>query len=326
MIDDTSRIAVLDTGYESYSYEEDQFTRNGYRFDMWSGDKGDTEGKTRFAEGAVGLLVRFTVVDDAFLARLPGLKAVARYGVGYDNIDVPAATRAGVRVSNVQGYANHAVSDHAIALMYACARGLPQGQRAVGKTHGNAPFRNMPEFHDKTIGIVGLGRIGGTLCSKVRHLFGRVVACDPYIDSTRFVDLGAKQVDLHALLELSDVISVHCNLTEETAGMFDDNAFAAMAKCPVLVNTARGPVVDENALLRALEDGGIHSAGIDVYRSENPAELPKAVITHPKVIATGHYAWYSERSHVELQRRAADNLLCMLEGGTPEDCLNPEAG
>ena len=324
MTQNSRRVSVLDTGYEGFSYEEDLLTRNGYEFDVWPGDKGDVEGKIRFAAGAAGLMLRWTVVDDSFLSCVSGLRAIVRYGVGYDNIDVPAATRAGIKVANVQNYGNQSVSDHALALMYACARGLPEGQKTIRDKLGIAPFERVFEFHEKTIGIVGLGRIGGTLCGKVRHLFGEVVACDPYIDPARFDELGAKRVDFAGLLEQSDVISIHCNLTDETTGLFNASAFRAMEKCPIVVNTSRGPVIDETALLSALDEHRIHSAGIDVFHTEIASELPDALVDHPKVIATGHYAWFSERSHVELQRRAADNLLCMLNGGTPDDCLNPE--
>jgi len=229
-----------------------------------------------------------------------------------------------VKVSNVQNYGNHAVSDHAIGLMYACARGIPEGQRLVQSGFGAPPFKRIIEFHEKTVGIIGLGRIGGTLAAKVRHLFARVVACDPYIERERFDSLGVEPVSLTELFDRSDVISIHCNHTDETEGMIDSAAFKAMRQCPILINTARGAIVDDDALYVALERGKLHSAGIDVYHTELASELPIRLIEHPKLIATGHYAWYSERSHVELQRRAADNLLAMLNGETPDDCLNPE--
>ena len=318
------RVAVLDTGYESFAYEEQLLSRNGYQFDVWPGENGDVEGKIRFAAGSDGLFIRWTEVDARFLEQLPGLRAIVRYGVGFENIDVDAVTRAGVKVCNVQNYGNHAVSDHALALMYACARGLVRGEKSIRESFGAPPFRPIVEFHDKTIGIVGLGRIGGTLCGKVSHLFSRVLANDPYIEAARFLDLGAEKVAFDELCSLSDVISIHCNHTKETAGLFDREVFSKMVRHPIFINTARGPIVDDTDLIAALDGEQIHSAGIDVYDTELADELPERLIEHPRAITTGHYAWYSERSHVELQRRAADNLLSMLQGGTPDDCLNPE--
>lgn len=317
------RIVVLDTGYGSYRYEEELLTSHGYRFEVWPGDKADRNGKIEFARNADGAFVRWTVIDDEFLAGA-GVRSIARYGVGYENIDVEAATRAGVRVSNVQGYANHAVSDHALALMYGCARGIKIGDRTIRTNYGAPPFERVFEFHEKTLGIVGLGRIGGTLARKAKHLFGRVVACDPYVDTDRFESLGVEPVDLETMLRRSDLISIHCNLTEETTGLLNEQSFNLMSRCPIVVNTARGPVIDEDALLEALDQEKIHSAGIDVYRTEIAEELPSRLLEHPRAITTGHFAWYSERSHVELQKRAADNLLAMLSGEIPEDCLNPD--
>jgi D-3-phosphoglycerate dehydrogenase / 2-oxoglutarate reductase len=323
MNNEQPRVAVIDTGYGSYDYEERLLTEHGYRFDVWTGAPADIEGKRRFAKGARGLFIRWTKIDDAFLEGMTGLDAIVRYGVGYENVDVDAATRAGVIVSNVQGYGNHAVSDHAVALMYACSRGLLTGNRTIRDSFGGPPLTRIFEFHEKTIGIIGLGRIGGTLAGKVKHLFGRVIACDPYIAKERFASLGVEAVDLDGLLRKSDVLSIHCNHTAETEGLLDAPAFARMERCPIVVNTARGPIIDETALYDALESDRIHSAGIDVFRTELKEELPARIIDHPRVVATGHYAWYSERSHVELQRRAADNLLAMLEGSIPDDCLNP---
>ncbi len=242
----------------------------------------------------------------------PNLKAIVRYGVGYDNIDLDAAKRHGVRVANVQGYANHAVSDHALALLLSCSRLLPLGQRTVKDDFGKPPATDVVEFSNKTLGIVGLGRIGGTFCRKAQPLFERVLAADPYVPAERFDHLGAIQCDFQTLLRESHAISIHCNLTHETHGLFNRSAFSKMEKRPIVVNTARGPVVEAEALLGALHQDMVHSAGLDVFPEEPPGEDMQALLSHPRVIATGHYAWYSIRSSEELQKRAADNLLGLL--------------
>ena len=318
-----SKIKILDTGYDSFSYEEQLFQSNGYEFQIWTGEKGDLAGKTAFASDADGLLIRWTLVNDQFLAEMKSLKAIVRYGVGYDTIDLEAASRAGVKVANVQGYGNHAVSDHALALMYACNRLLTQGQKEIRKTFGAPPEKRILDFYECTLGIVGLGRIGGTLCRKAVHVFHRVIASDPHISDERFGEVGAEKVSLEELMKESDFISIHCNLTEETEGLLNTKIFELAKKCPTIINTARGPVIDQDALLKALENQQIYSAGIDVFNSEIASELPEDLLKHPKIISTGHYAWYSMQSHRELQKRAADNLLALLRGETIEDCLNP---
>ncbi|MCK5278617.1 MAG: hypothetical protein KAK04_08765 [Cyclobacteriaceae bacterium] len=317
------KIKVLDTGYDSFSYEQKLFETNGYEFELFPGEKGDVDGKIAFASDADGLLIRWTVIDEQFLSAMKKLKAIVRYGVGYENIDLDAVNNTDVKVANVQGYGNHAVSDHALALMYACNRMLPQGQKEVKTKFGEPPEKRILEFHECTLGIIGLGRIGGTLCQKVVHLFHKVVACDPYISASRFRELEAESVSLEELMRNSDVISMHCNLTEETKGLLNDRMFAMADSCPIIINTARGPIIDQDSLLKALDNHQIFRAGIDVFNTELAHELPDELLKHPSIISTGHYAWYSARSHRELQKRAADNLLALLQGDIPEDCLNP---
>lgn len=314
-------IAVIDAGYSSYDSERDLFEKHGYRFNVFSGERHDVEGKIRFAEGAAGILLRWTPIDETFLTGLPDLKAMVRYGVGYDNIDLGATSRRGIRVANVQSYANHAVSDHALALIYACARALPMGQQTLQEQFGEPPVQDVFELSDCTLGIIGLGRIGGTLCKKARSLFKTVLAADPYIPAERFTELNAESCDLSTLLAEADVVSLHCNLTLETQGILGPAAFAMMKKSPVVVNTARGPMVDAPALLDALERGAVHSAGIDVYPDEPPGQSLSPLLEHPRVVGTGHYAWYSTRSAVELQKRAARNLIALLNGAPVEDEL-----
>ena len=299
------------------------FRSNGFELEIWTGDKDDVAGKTAFASDADGLLIRWTLVNDQFLAEMKSLKAIVRYGVGYDNIDLDAVSRTGVKVANVQGYGNHAVSDHALALMYACNRLLTQGQKEIRDTFGGPPDKRILDFHECTLGIIGLGRIGGTLCRKAVHVFHRVIASDPYISDDRFEEVGAEKVSLEELMEQSDFISIHCNLTEETEGLLDQKIFGLAKKCPIIINTARGPVIDQDALLKALGIQQIFGAGIDVFDTEMASELPEELLNHTKIISTGHYAWYSMQSHRELQKRAADNLLALLRGETIEDCLNP---
>ena len=317
------KIKVLDTGYDSFSYERQLFESYRYSFEIFSGEKGDVDGKVIFAADAQGLLIRWTEIDSKFLSQMKNLKAIVRYGVGYENMDLDAINKTDVKVANVQGYGNHAVSDHALALMYACNRMLPQGQKEVKSKFGAPPDKRIIDFHDSTLGIIGLGRIGGTLCQKAVHLFKNVVACDPYIHLDRFIELGAEQTSLDELMQQSDVISIHCNLTDETSGLLGARSFSMAERCPIIINTARGPVIEQDDLINALDNNQIFSAGIDVYNTELAQELPDRLLHHPSIISTGHYAWYSLKSHQELQKRAADNLLAMLKGGIPEDCLNP---
>ena len=317
------RVVILDGGYESYAVEEDLIGSAGFALERFMGEDGDTEGKLAFAAGAVGAFVRWTEFDDDAFVRLPELKCLLRYGIGYDNIDIPAATARGVKVCNVQGYASHAVTDHALALIFGCVRGLSMAPRQVCENFVSPPRNDLPEVKDLTLGVVGVGRIGGTLCTRAKGLFARVIACDPYVSPERFAEVGAESVDFETLVREADVISLHCNLTEETRDLIDAEAIANTRRDAVLINTSRGPVVVEEPLLDALNEGRLFAAGLDVFRDEPPTEKQRALIDHERVIATGHYAWFSTVSHETLQRKASENMAAMLNGETPEDCLNP---
>ncbi len=315
-------IVILDSGYKSYEYESELFEKNGFTLKIHPTYHGDKNEKKEFARNADGILVRHTKIDEEFLSGLSNLKAVVRYGVGYDNVDVNACTRFGIKVANVQGYANHSVSDHALAMLLTCSRGMWNTTSQLKEKFAAPPIPEIFELHDKTLGIIGLGRIGGEFCKKASNLFQKTIVSDPYIAEDRFAQLNAQKVSFEQLLQESDVISIHCNLTPETTHLFNSDSFALMRKKPVIINTSRGEVIDEKALLSALNSGQIHSAGLDVFENEPTNENQKGLIGHERTICTGHYAWYSDSSARELQIRAANNLLNFMLGKTVEDCLN----
>ena len=315
-------VVILDSGYKSYDFEKELFEKSGIALKIHPAHTGDPIEKRDFARNADGLLVRHTAINGIFLSEMKKLKAVVRYGVGYDNIDVEACSRHGVKVANVQGYANHSVSDHALALMFSCIRAMWETKSQLHGGFGTPPAQDIFELHDKTLGIIGIGRIGRELCKKATGLFSKVLACDPYKPEDYFRKLSALQVSLDELLEKSDVISIHCNLTEETRHLLSRERFLLMNRKPVIINTSRGEVICEEALLEALNSGKIHSAGIDVFENEPITQKQDLLVNHPRTICTGHYAWYSDKASSELQRRAAMNLLNLLKGNAVEDCLN----
>lgn len=319
------RIVIIDRGHAGHEVERALIERAGMHLDVFFGDASDRAGRIQFAQGASAIIVRGSVIDGAFMDSIPGLRGIVRCGVGYENIDVEAATQRGILVANVPGYGNHPVSDHALMLILACMRGLGEGIANFGRLFGGPPRTDIIEMRQAVLGIIGLGRIGGALAQKTVGLFREVIACDPYVSQERFRDLRVRSVTLDALLNESDVISIHCSLTPETTGMINAAAFAKMRRKPVLVNTARGSIVDENALLEALNFGKIHSAGLDVFSEEPPYPKWEPLLSHPRVIATGHYAFYSIGAMAELQRRAAENAVALAQGIVVPDCLNPEA-
>jgi len=315
-------IAIIDSGYKSYAFEKELFARYGYNLNIHPDNKGNQTEKMEFARNADGILVRHTPIDEFFLSEMKNLKAIVRYGVGYDNVDIEACTRHSIKVANVQGYANHAVSDHAIALMFSCTRALWNTKFQLREKFSTPPVPDVIELHDKVLGIIGIGRIGSTFCKKAAPFFKNIIAFDPYKPESHFMQLSVKRVELNELLGISDVISIHCNLTNETRHLLDKEQFSLINNKPVIINTSRGEVINEKALLDALNSGKIHSAGMDVYEDEPITDRQSDLINHPRIICTGHYAWYSDKSIIELQQKAAINLLNILLGNKVEDCLN----
>ena len=316
------KVVILDSGYKSYAFEKELFEGNGFELEIYPTYGGEKSKKIEFARDAHGILVRHTRIDDEFLSEMKNLKAVVRYGVGYDNVDINACTRFGVKVANVQGYANHAVSDHALALIFSCSRALWNTKGQIAEKFAAPPVPDIFELHDKTLGIIGLGRIGSELAKKSASLFKEIIASDPYKSQKYCNRFSVRKVEQKELFETSDVISLHCNLTDETRHILNEKSFSEMKKRPVIINTSRGETIDENALLNALNNGFIHSAGLDVYENEPTTEKQKLLINHSRTICTGHYAWYSDYSIIELQKRAAQNLFSFLTGKKVEDILN----
>ncbi len=316
-------IVILDSGYKSYEFEHSVFNKDEFHLKIHPAYKGDKDEKAAFAREAHGILVRHTVIDADFLLKMKNLKAVVRYGVGYDNVDVDACTRHGIKVANVQGYANHAVAEHALALMLSCSRGLWDTKKQITTRFASPPVEDIFELHDKTLGIIGLGRIGSEFSRKAAPLFREIIASDPYKPESFFIGLKVRKVTFLELLKQSHVISIHCNLTPETDRLLNEEAFKKMKCRPVIINTARGEIIDEKALLNALIKQQVHSAGLDVYENEPATDVQIPLTDHPRTICTGHYAWYSDHAARELQKRAAKNLHDLLKGIPVEDCLNP---
>jgi len=312
-------IAVIDTGYDSYDYERELFLEHGYELVIYNGPARVRKLQLDFAAEASGILVRGTSIDKEAFEQMPNLKAIVRYGAGYENIDLNTAASKGVRVANVQGYANHSVSDHAIALMFACIRNL-NGNSI--DSFGKPARQEVFELHNKTLGIIGIGRIGSHFSRKTSTLFEKTVAYDPYKTAEYMQANNAEKIDLSELLNKSHVISLHCNLTDETRHILNELGFLKMHNKPVIINTSRGPTICEKDLLKALDSGRVHSAGLDVFEKEPPGKDQELLLQHSNVISTPHIAWYSDRASNELQKRAADNMLALLSGKHVDDELH----
>ena len=278
--------------------------------------------RTRDADA---LVVSSWPVTRGVMSALEGLKVVVRTGVGYDVIDVPAATELGVIVVNIPDLWIREVANHALALLLAWNRGVVIMDRQVhaGVWSGKVPGSRTGALHGETVGIVGLGNIGSAFARRVAALETKVIACDPYVDDKRFAALDVERVSLETLAERSDYVSVHTLLNAETRHLIGEAFFRRMKPTAILINTSRGPVVDEQALARALRDKRLAGAALDVWEEE-PVTAANPLLKMDNVIATPHAAYFSSSAVAQIPQRCGEEVARVLTGQRPLNVVNPE--
>lgn len=255
----------------------------------------------------------------------PQLKIVANHAVGFDNIDIPAATERGIMVTNTPGVLTHATADFAWTLLFSTARRIAEADvftRAL-KYKGWGPMMYLGgDITGRTLGIVGAGRIGAAVALKSRGFDMKILYTDAYQNETLEKELGARKVEFEELLKESDFVSVHVPLLDTTHHLFDETAFKLMKRTAYLVNTSRGPVVKEAALVKALKSGEIAGAGLDVYEEE--PKIHPELIKLQNVVLAPHIASATIETRTNMATMAASNLIEGLKGNTPPNLLNPE--
>jgi len=264
-------------------------------------------------------------IDRRIIESMKKGKMILAMQVGYDCVDIEAATEHGIVVSNVPVYCTDDVANHAITLLVSVARRI----KLLIKETSNARWdyniaKPIYNFKDKKLGIIGLGRIGRALVPKAKGFGMKIQAYDPYIHDDIFAMLDVKRIyDLNELLSTSDYISIHAPLTPETEKMIDEKAIKMMGKDTILINTARSKIVDYKALIKAVNEENIYGAGIDVMDVE-PPNKDDPILNNDRIIVTPHIAWYSEESLRNLMEYSMDEIIRVLRGKRPRWILNPE--
>jgi len=263
------------------------------------------------------LLVQFASVGRHALEAADGLRAIVRCGVGVDNVDVAAAAERGIAVARVPDYCVDEVADHTLALILAVERGV--AVLAVSAAGGAWDFRaagSLRRLRGRTLGLLGFGRIAQEVAARGRGFGLAIAAHDPYVGDDDIRRLGAEPLGFSALLARSDILSVHVPLTESTRGLVDADVLAQLPAGAIVVNTARGGLVDEQALAAALRSGRLRGAALDVLESEPPpSDHPLAGA--PNLLLTPHAAWYSEEAIVDLRTKAVESTFALLRGERP---------
>lgn len=254
------------------------------------------------------------------------LKIISNYAVGYDNIDVAYATEKGIIVTNTPGVLTETTADLAWALLMCAARRLVEADRftRAGKYHGWDPMLLLGyDVHDRTLGIIGFGRIGRAVARRAKGFNMRVIYYDAFRAPEELEkELGVEFQPLETLLETADFVTIHTPLTEETYHLIDENALRRMKKTAILVNTARGPIIDETALVRALREGWIAYAALDVF--EHEPELTPGLAELDNVVLAPHIGSASHTTRAKMAELAARNILAVIQGQKPPHFVNPE--
>jgi len=275
------------------------------------------------ADAILNLGVRITrkVVE-----QLERCKVIARYGIGVDNLDIEAATERGIVVANVPDFCMEEVSNHALLLLLACAKKLVALDKFVRAGEWGRKYEVMPpmaEIHGQTLGLVAFGKIPRALVPKAKALGLKVLAYDPYVEDRVIEGYGVEPLELDELLREADYVSLHPPLTSQTQGMLGEREFRLMKPTAYFINTSRGPVMDEEALVRALQEGWIAGAGLDVLEKE-PPDPDNPLLAMDNVILTPHSASYSDAAFRELRRRVVEEAVRVLKGEWPQSLVNPK--
>ena len=278
------------------------------------------------AEADAVLNVRAPVTELA-IGRMRRCRLITRLGIGVDTVDVAAATRRGIPVANVPNYCIDEVADHALTLMLAWARRLSAFVDAAHRgvfEPGRIDVAAPPRLRGQTLGLVGFGRIGRAVALRAGAFGLRTIVFDPYVTAEVVAREGLTLVDLETLLGSADYVSLHCALTDETRGLMNDAAFARMKPTALLVNVARGGIIERAALLAALRTGRIAGAALDVFDVE-PLVAGDPLLDAPNLLATPHVAWYSSGSLAELPVLGAQETVRVLHGEVPRNVVNRQA-
>jgi D-3-phosphoglycerate dehydrogenase len=317
-----AKFKVVMTDDRHKTYEEEKAVLESIGAEVVIANLNTVEEVIEECKDADGIMCNLSPMPAEVIEKLEKCKVISRYGVGYDNVDMAACTKKGIYLANVPDYCAEEVSDQALALMMACARKVARrdaqvraGQWNVGKAD---PIYRIA---GKTFTFLGFGMIARTLFRKIQGFNFRVLVYDPFLDAETVKSMGAEKVEWEQALREGDFISIHMPLNDKTRGLINEKAFDLMKPTAILINTSRGPVIDEKSLIDALQNKKINSAGLDVHTKE-PMDKDNLLMKIENCVLTDHVGWYSEEAMSELKRKVAENVRDVLMGGKPKYPVN----
>ena len=315
------KVVYTDNIYKDNEIEYRRFAEAGYDFSVASSH--DKETLKKECADADAVMLSFIEMDEELINSLQKCKVIVRCGMGFNNVDIPAATKRGIMVANVQKYCLDEVSDHAVALMLTLLRKTAYLSRLLREGIWDpAKARPIPRLKDLTLCLYGLGGISSRFATKAKAFGMHVAAYDPFLPAEYFEQMGVERIaEEDELFRRADVLSVHLPLNKSTAKIINADKLALMKPTALFLNLARGGLVDEEALIKALQDGKLGGAGLDVLADEFPS-MDNPLFQMDNVIVSPHIAYYSEGSDVDLRNYAINQVIGALENGAPEFFLN----
>jgi D-3-phosphoglycerate dehydrogenase len=316
---DVSLVAVTDSVFPNLDLTREVLAKIGAEVQLAKAPT--AEAILEIAREADGVLATYAKVTAEMIAQMKRCRVISRFGIGVDNVDVPAATKAGIVVTRVPDYCLDEVSDHTMALLLALVRKIPSSN---ARTHaGRWEMKAVVPIHrlrGTVLGLVAFGQIPQLVAPKAQAFGIRVVTYDPYVRKEIAESAGVEQVVFDELLRISDYVSIHTPLIPATRHLFDADIFQKMKPSAYLINTARGPIIDEAALANALDQKHLAGAALDVMEQEPPGASP--LFGRENVILTPHTSYYSEESLADLQHKAAEEVVRVLSGQPARNPVN----
>ena len=275
------------------------------------------------------VIVNMAPMPEEVIAQLDKCKLIIRHGIGYDNVDTDACTKYGIRLANVPDYCAQEVAEQAVSLLLSCARRLFTSRKILEESSATGiwDFSTLGDIHrmsDQTLGIVGAGRIGSRVYRMTENIFGRRIVCDPYMGDRRLAAMGLDtDLSLEDVLDEADYVTIHTPLNDETRYLIDEPQFKLMKESAFLVNTARGAIVNTEALTKALREGWIAGAGIDVYETE-PPPADMELFSLPTATLSAHLGWCSVEAGWDIRHKIIGDVDLYLGGQPPRFTVNTE--
>lgn len=323
------KVVVTDYIERDLNWEAEKLAANNIKFETYQLKfKSDEEVLSKIGDADV-IVVNMLKLTDAILSKLTRCRLIIRHGIGYDNVDVAACTRYGIQFAYQPDYCKEDVAEHAIALIFACARRVVRSRRTLeeSSTRGQWDFTGLFPIYrldGKTLGIFGVGRIGSRVFRKLRTFGFRIIACDPYLSESRKADLmgqGLIFVDKETIFKEADYLTIHTPLQDDTRHLVNAQTLALMKPTAYVVNTARGPMVDAHALADAIRNKVIAGAAIDVFDKE-PPDPDFELFNLENVILTPHTGWASEEAGWEIRESILNDILAAHQGKSARCVVN----